>query len=288
MASDCELVAEHDGDATAALLAARTEVERVEAKFSRYRDDSVVSAINRAAGGDPVHVDRETAALLDFAAAAHEASDGLFDATSGVLRRAWDFRAGVVPTPATLAPLVRLVGWTRASWRRPAFALPLEGMELDFGGFGKEYAADRACAVLAAQGIAHAHVNLGGDVRVLGPRADGTAWEIGIRHPRDERRVLASIALASGALATSGDYERYFELDGRRYCHVLDPRTGMPVAGVRSVSVVAPLCVVAGMHATIAMLHGVDAKEYLDECGCAYLLVDGGGAVYGSLATTPT
>ena len=284
MASDCEVVVEHDDDAATALTAAHAEVLRIEAKYSRYRDDSVLSAINREAGGGAVAVDDETAALLDFATTAHAASDGHFDATSGVLRRAWDFRAGIVPTPADLSALLPLIGWQRVAWQRPFVRLPLAGMELDFGGFGKEYAADRACAVLMAHGIGHGYVNLGGDVRVAGPRSDGTPWQVGIQHPRAPETMLARIALATGALATSGDYERFIERDGARHCHVLDARTGASVQGVRSVSVVAPLCVVAGMHATIAMLHGERAQEYLDQCGCAYLLVDGAGAVRGSLA----
>jgi hypothetical protein len=124
-------------------------------------------------------------------------------------------------------------------------------MELDFGGIGKEYAADRAAAVLAQSGVEYALVNLGGDVRVVGPQADGAPWRIGIRHPREPNRVLATIALSEGALATSGDYERFFELEGKRYCHILDPRAGRPVDTFQSVSVVAPLCVVAGSCATI-------------------------------------
>jgi FAD:protein FMN transferase len=283
MASACEAVVEHPDDATRALAAARAEVERIEAKYSRYRDDSTLSAINAAAGSEPMRVDEETAALLDFAAAAHAASGGRFDASAGVLRRAWDFRAGALPAPELLASLLSLVGWSRIAWQRPFVSLQA-GMELDFGGFGKEYAADRACSVLEAHGVRHGYVNLGGDVRVVGPRRDGAPWRVGVQHPRDARAVLARVEIGDGALATSGDYERFFEWDGMRYCHVLDPRSGMPAQGVRSVSVVAPLCVVAGTHATVAMLHGARAKEYLDGCDCAYLLVDGDGAVHGSLA----
>lgn len=284
MASRCELLVDHDDDASAALAAARDEVLRIEAKYSRYRDDSVVSAINRGAGGSGLDVDEETAALLDLAAAAHASSEGRFDATSGVLRRAWDFKAARVATPEALAALLPLVGWQHVEWSRPRVRLSRTGMELDFGGFGKEYAADRAAAVLAAHGVAHGFVNLGGDVRAAGAKRDGTPWRVGIQHPRAFDRVLARISLADGALATSGDYERYFERDGVRYSHVLDARTGMPMQGVRAVSVVASLCVVAGLHATIAMLHAEQAKDYLDECGCAYLLVDGDGVVSGSLA----
>ena len=146
-------------------------------------------------------------------------------------------------------------------------------MEIDFGGIGKEYAADRAATILQEAGIAHALVNLAGDVRAIGPQPDGTPWRVAIRHPRRENAVIASVELAGGAVATSGDYERYFDLDGRRYCHILDPRTGMPVAHWQSVSVVAPLCVVAGSCATIAMLREEGGAAFLAAQGVRYIAV---------------
>jgi thiamine biosynthesis lipoprotein len=160
-------------------------------------------------------------------------------------------------------------------------------MELDLGGFGKEYAADRAAGVLAERGLRHALVNLGGDVRVLGPQADGRPWRVAIQHPRRADALLADVEVRDGAVATSGDYERGFERDGVRYSHVLDPRTGWPVAGPQSVTVLAPICVVAGVHATLALLHGDGASEYLAAAGLPYLLVDRAGAVSGTLAAGP-
>ena len=153
-------------------------------------------------------------------------------------------------------------------------------MELDFGGFGKEYAADRAGAVLAARGLRHGYVNLAGDMRMLGPKPDGSPWMIGIQDPRDKTAILATIPVDRGGLATSGDYERYFELDGKRYCHILDPRSGQPVTHWRTVSVVAPLAVVAGNCATIAMLKQADGLAFLEACGMNYLAVDQSGTVH--------
>lgn len=147
-------------------------------------------------------------------------------------------------------------------------------MELDFGGFGKEYAADRAMAILAAAGQRHGFVNLGGDIRVLGARADGSAWRFGIQHPRQAEGTIASVDMAEGALASSGDYERYFERDGRRYCHILDPRTGWPVISWSSISVTAPACVAAGALSTIAMLKGEQALDFLATQCATYLAVD--------------
>ena len=157
-------------------------------------------------------------------------------------------------------------------------------MEIDFGGIGKEYAADRAATVCAEQGIANGLVNLGGDVRAIGPQPDGTPWRVGIRHPRREGAAIATVLLSAGAVATSGDYERYFEVDGKRYCHILDPRTGQPVAHWQSVSVVAPLCVVAGSCATIAMLLGHEAAAFLREQDLRFVAVAADGSLHGQAA----
>ena len=159
------------------------------------------------------------------------------------------------------------------------------GMEIDFGGIGKEYAADRAATILQDRGIAHCLVNLGGDVRAIGGQANGTPWHIGIRHPREpEPAVIASVDVTEGAIATSGDYERYFEHAGRRYCHLLDALTGMPVRAWQSMSVAAPLAVVAGSCSTIAMLLEEGAIPFLEAQGVAWLGVDARGALRGTLA----
>ncbi len=283
MASSNEIVvAGMDADeAHAALCAAAAEVSRIEAKFSRYRAESSIARINALAGSDfPIAVDAETAGLLDFSGRLFELSDGLFDITSGLLRRAWDFRRPRVPTQAELTPLLALIGWCQVEWDGRQVRLARAGMELDFGGIGKEYAADRAHAVLIGAGARHGFVNLAGDLRVLGPRPDGSPWTFGIQHPRRPEATCAQLQLSQGALATSGDYERYFETpDGRRYCHILDPRTGQPVSFWQSISVVAPTCAAAGALATIGMLRGAGAEPFLREQGVGFLSVDQSGRV---------
>jgi thiamine biosynthesis lipoprotein len=281
MASRCE-VRLHAPSATVAREwadEAIAEVRRIETKYSRYREDSVTTAINCAAGGDPVAVDAETAGLLDFGAALHAQSGGRFDLTSGVLRRVWDFKAQRVPSQKQIDALLPLIGWSLVEWRDGRVRLPTPGMEIDFGGVGKEYAADRAGALLLERGAAHGMVNLGGDVRVIGPAPDGTPWRIAVQDPRGRPGVtLARLDVACGAMATSGDYERFFVVDGRRYCHVMDPRTGWPVAHWQSVSVVAPLAVAAGACATLAMLQPVDeGLDFLKAQGVRYLAIDAGG-----------
>ncbi|MEZ4215958.1 MAG: FAD:protein FMN transferase [Myxococcota bacterium] len=291
MGSPCEIqvFARRPEAARAALVAARADVELLEARYSRYRPDSIVAAINRAAAaGGAVDVDDETATLLDYAQACFAQSDGRFDVTSGVLRRAWRFDRGALPDAACIEALLPRVGWDRVDWRRPRLAFPVAGMEIDFGGIVKEYAVDRVLAqLLRARGVASAMVNLGGDVAVGGARPDGAPWRIGIRHPRDRDAVLATVALRAGALATSGDYERCLEVDGVRYGHILDPRSGWPVARMASVSVVADLCVVAGSVATIGMLADADGPAWLAASGLAHAWTDVDGEVGGALANAP-
>lgn len=280
MASHCEVRVYAPDEATARQWsdAAIAEVRRIEIKYSRYRDDSVTTTINRAAGGAALCVDAETAALMDFAAELYAQSDGAFDLSSGILRRAWDFKTRRVPSPAVLDQLLSQVGWSKIEWQTPMLRLRAE-MEIDFGGIGKEYAADRAAAIVTDLGGQHGLVNLGGDVRVIGPHADNTAWRIAVQDPRGEPgATIAYLDVPHGAMATSGDYERYFEHEGRRYSHLLDPRTGWPVEYWRSVSVVAPLAIAAGACATVAMLKPVDdALKFLDAQGVRYLAIDSEG-----------
>lgn len=286
MASDNEVQIYADTEVLAERVARAMieEVERIEAKFSRYRPDTIVSRINQAAGRQAIALDEETAALLAYADSCYASSQGRFDITSGVLRRAWNFREAVVPSRATLTPLLALIGWDKVRWSKTDVLLPLPGMEIDFGGIGKEYAADRAAGVATANGIRHGLVNLGGDVRVIGPHPDGRGWSIGIRHPRRNDATIASIEITTGALATSGDYERYFECDGVRYCHILDPRSGMSVRHWQSVSVIAPVCIAAGSYATIAMLMGKSARRFLGDQQLPFLLVGPDERVSGPLA----
>jgi thiamine biosynthesis lipoprotein len=281
---EIQLFAVSRAEAHRAADAAIADVVRIEAKYSRYRDDSVTARVNRAAGAAPVAIDAETAALLRYAQQVFDLCDGRFDITSGVLRRVWDFKAkpARVPSKTSLAAVRALIGWQRVEWDDRSIRLPERGMEIDLGGIGKEYAADRAATICVEHGIAHGLVNLGGDVRAIGAQPDGTPWRIGIRDPRRDDSAIAVMEVTDGAVATSGDYERYFDLDGHRYCHLLDPRTGMPVSHWQSVSVVAPLCVVAGSCATVAMLLEARALPFLNAQRWTYLAVGPDGAVHRS------
>ena len=272
MASPCEILLENCDEAPALRLAelAAAEVLRIEHKFSRYRDDSAVGAIN-AAGGAPVRVDDETARLLDLAAQCHALSGGRFDITSGILRRVWKFDGGDrLPSRGQVKTLLPLIGWEKVIWDGREIALPA-GMEIDLGGLGKEYAADRAAELLAAAAPAAALVNLGGDLRATGPRGGGAAWRVGVEDPGREDHAERILEMKSGGLATSGDARRYLLRDGVRYGHILNPRTGWPVRGApRAVTVAAPTCTEAGVLATLAMLHGREAEAFLEGQGVTW------------------
>jgi thiamine biosynthesis lipoprotein len=271
MASPCEVHLAEVDNATAqhVLDVVVAETRRVEAKLSRYRDDNVVHAIN-SAEGRPVVVDDETARLIDYAAQLFELSDGKFDITSGVLRRAWKFDGSdKLPTPAAVAALLPIVGWRKVLWRPPEIVL-LPGMQLDFGGIGKEYAVDRA-AGLARPIAPRCLLNFGGDLLAVGPSAGGRPWRVGIEALGDSSTAAKQIDLSQGALATSGDARRFLLRKGKRYSHILDPTTGWPVANApRSVTVAAPTCTLAGMLATFSLLRGRDAEAFLAAQGVQY------------------
>ncbi|MCX8521718.1 MAG: FAD:protein FMN transferase [Rhodoferax sp.] len=293
MVSPCSI--QMDGQDEAAMhhaaAGAKAEVQRIEKKYSRYLPDSVISRINRQAGQAAIEVDSETSQLLDFADALWQMSDGLFDITSGALRRAWNFKQPRLPDAATLKEALSCVGWQQLERQGNGVRLAKTGMELDFGGFGKEYAADRAAAILHSHGIRHALVNLGGDLHALGgrglPELQAAPWTVAITHPRPEQNAdaapLAWLSLTLGGLATSGDYERFFMHQGQRYCHVLNPKTGWPVRHWQSISVLASNTTTSGALATIAMLKEDAAVAWLDAQQARYL-----GALFdGKLVRSP-
>jgi FAD:protein FMN transferase len=287
MGSPCELqlFAVRERDARRARDAVVAEVERFEQRYSRYRADSLLSSINRvAAAGGALDVDAETASLLDYADTCHRESDGLFDITSGVLREAWDFRSDRLPDPGSVAAAIARVGWEKVAWRRPRLAFAVPGMEIDLGGVVKEYAADRAAQLCREAGVESGMVNLGGDIAIVGPRPGGEPWRIGIRHPRAADEVMRVVGLARGGLASSGDYERSVVVDGVRYGHILNPKTGWPVRRMAGVTVVAALCVVAGSASTIAMLKEEEGPAWLASVGLPCLWFDVDGAIGGTLA----
>jgi len=275
MASPCEVLIDEASASLArqVLDAVSSEAWRIERKFSRYRSDSAVHQINQSAGS-ATPVDDETANLLDFAATLTRLSEGAFDITSGALRKVWTFDGGDrVPSQQQIDEVLAVVGWHKAEWRRPTLRLRA-GMQIDFGGIGKEYAVDAAAEHVEkiAPGLC-CLINFGGDVAVRNERASGKPWRVGIESYARAATAERVVQLARGALATSGDSRRFVFRDGRRYSHILDARTGWPVRNApHSITVAADTCTQAGTITTLAMLQGRDAEGMLKATGVRYWL----------------
>lgn len=274
MASPCEVIVQTQNKRLAEQVArcVSHEVWRIEDKYSRYDSQSICSQINNNAG-NKVAIDEETFLLLNFAEQCYQLSDGLFDISSGVLRKVWSFdslsgECQHFPSASDVNKLLSFVGWNRVDYDQQSITLP-QDMELDFGGIGKEYAVDR-CILLAKQITDEPIlVNLGGDLAVTGPRLNNQAWQVAIEHPDSDalgQRQDMIVALNQGALATSGDARRYLIKEGIRYGHVLNATTGWPIINApRSITTVAPQCIQAGILATLALLQGEYAEQFLTE-----------------------
>jgi thiamine biosynthesis lipoprotein len=250
-------------------LAARFETGAVawvadfEARYSRFRPDSVIGRINAAAGREWVEIDAEMEQLLDFCASVHFLTQGTLDVTATPVLRLWDYKAAAprVPTDAEVAAALRLVGWAKVQRAPGRVFLPEPGMALDFGGWGKEYAVDAVAALARSLGITRALVDFGHDLHAVGAAPGKPGWHVGLEDPANPTGPCrGSLAAADLAVASSGDYLRGFTVGGRRYGHIIDPRTGRPVAnGCRQATVVAPTCLQAGVLSTTLFILGPEA-----------------------------
>lgn len=263
MACPCEILVDTD-DAKQArewIALAHAEALRIEHAFSRYRSDNVIHQIN-SAQGQTITVDAELAALLTYADLCFQLSQGLFDISSGVLRRAWCFDGSDrLPEPAQINALLPFVGWDKVEWQSPHLQLPA-GMEIDLGGLGKEYAVDRV--ITLAGNTAPVLVNFGGDLAANQPQRNGKPWIVAIENPEIQQASALQLHLKQGAITTSGDSRRFLLRDGIRYSHILNPKTGWPVEKApRSVTVLANTCLEAGLLSTLAMLQGQGAESFL-------------------------
>lgn len=259
------------------------DIQRLEQRYSRYRHDSFLSAINSVAqAGGSIDIDEETSGLLDYADTCYQQSQGLFDITSGILRQVWYRGRNTLPDANDIEPLLARIGWQKIRRKKMRLTFP-PGMEIDFGGIVKEFAADRAATLCMHAGAHHGVINLGGDIRIIGPHPDGSPWRIGIQHPRQKNMAIGEIVLHRGAIATSGDYERCVTIEGKRYGHIINPQTGWPVQHLASVSVIADLCVVAGSASTISMLMEKNGSNWLNKLGLLHAWVDMAGNTGGQL-----
>lgn len=271
MASPCEVLfkAGSEEEAQSFAESAFDETKRIEAKFSRYLKDNIIYQINNSDGA-VIEVDDETARMFDFAGQCFKLSDGFFDITSGVLRRCWKFD-GVefAPDQVQLRNVLELIGWNKVEWDGKHIKLQ-SGMEIDFGGIGKEFAVDRVAEMAISFGIQNVMVNFGGDIRAIQKEA-GEPWVIGIESPQQVDKAIGKIELNNGGVATSGDTKRFCLFQGQRLGHILNPKTGWPVENApHAITVIGDNCTQAGILATMAMLKGGEAEEFLEAQSVTY------------------
>lgn len=279
MASPCQILFDNVDEAQADSLTALAcaEAKRIELKYSRFRDDNIIARLNRSAN-QAITLDEETTRLINLADLCFQLSDGLFDISSGVLGKLWHFKQQTqLPRDADIKALLPYIGWDKVCWNAPLLSLP-EGMQIDLGGIGKEYAVDKVAQLLQnemrLQQVDRAFlINFGGDIYTNKLRSNGDAWQVAIEDPQHLGESKRMIHLAQGGLASSGDSQRFIAIDGQRYSHILNPKTGYPIAGgPAQVTVYAQNCVQAGMLATIALLQGEFAADFLTAQDCRYWL----------------
>ncbi len=274
MGTDCQVDFECSPYARAAEFRGQVLawLREFEDKFSRFIPSSLISRINLAAGRDWVELDEEAESLFALCDRFHWVTRGLFDPTTLPLLDLWDYHRAQprVPDADAIRAALTRVGWSKVQRKGGLICLPEAGMGLDVGGIGKEYAVDRVLEMGLARGIQNIHVNFGHDLRVHGGPPEGGPWRVGLEDPNDPGRCWGGVAVHDRAVTTSGNYLRYFEADGRRYGHILDPRTGYPVNnGCSSVTVIAPTCTEAGILSTTAVILGPEAG--LDLLNGSYL-----------------
>lgn len=267
----------------AAIAAVMDEMRRVDRLMSTYKEDSKISLVNRRAATEPVTVSRELLELLARSLRMSELTDGAFDITYASAGHLYDFHRKVKPSADALAAALPAINYRHVVLDRANSSVRFlrSGVRIDLGGIAKGHAIDRAIALLKARGIQHALVSAGGDSRLIGDRR-GRPWVVGIRDPRQENEVVAVIPLSDAAISTSGDYERYFEADGVRYHHIINPGNGQPVSGVRSVTVVGADSTTMDALSTSVFVMGVNKGLALVESlpDVEALIVDADGKMH--------
>jgi thiamine biosynthesis lipoprotein len=230
-----------------------------EARYSRFIPDSLIGRINAAAGEHWVEIDAETDRIFTLCQDLFFFTRRAFDPTSLPLIKLWNWKTQphVIPSEDRIRAALELVGWNKVERRAGGIFLPRAGMSIDLGGIGKEYAVDCVMNLATQHGIANVLVDFGRDVRVRGHAMERKFWWIGLEDPQNTGKCWTGVAVTDHAVATSGDSQRFFEINGRRYSHIIDPRTGYPANnGCRAVSVIAPSCTIAGLFSTTVFILG--------------------------------
>ncbi len=274
----------NEQQAQQAIDAAYRELDRLGQMLNFYADDSEIANINKNAGVSPVRVSPETFEIIQKAVFASENTEGAFDATVGPLVKLWDFKKGIVPDKDDIEDLLDQVGYKNIVLDASAQTVYLkeEGAQIDLGGILKGYAADKASLVLQKNGLSSGIVTVGGEVRAFGNKPDGTPWIVGIQNPRQKGpndEVIATIALSNRSISTSGDYIKFFEKDGVRYHHILNPKTGYPAEQCGSVTVIANDGVTADGFSKIFVLGPEKGLKIAKKVGFDAIFIDCNGKI---------
>ncbi len=262
------------------------EMEKLSALVNFYSETSELSQLNRNAGKKPVKVSFETLDLVKEATSVARLTGGAFDPTIGVISTLWDFNNRIMPDSKDIKERLKLVSYKNIviNEEKSTVFLKKEGMLMDLGGIAKGYAADMAVEILFSSDIKSALISVAGDIRAYGVKPDGNPWMIGIRDPRpasSTENIMAAMPLNDLAISTSGDYQRFFEMEGTRYHHLLVPKTGMPASGCQSVSVLADSAVMSDSLSTAVFIMGPKkGLKFLDELGYKAIIVDFYGRLY--------
>jgi thiamine biosynthesis lipoprotein len=242
------------------------EIQRIESLLSEFRDGSVTAVLNKNAGKRSIEVPPEVYQLIRRCLQLSALTQGAFDITVKPLKSLYDFKrkSFSMPEPRTLKDTLEVTGYHLVKpGKNNRVYLSRPGMEISFASIGKGYAADRVRRRWLDQGVERGVINASGDLSVIGRKIDGSPWKIGIADPEDPSKTLLYIPLKKGSVATSGNYEQYFMHDGRRHAHTIDPKTGIPVTGIKSVTVSGPNAELCDALATSLTVMGVEAGLYL-------------------------
>jgi thiamine biosynthesis lipoprotein len=253
-----------DADAERAAQAAFREMYRIESVMSTWRPSSEISRLNAGSNGAPFTVSPELSSLIDSSFFYSKATAGAFDVTVRPLVRLWGFQGGTakLPSDAEIERAMSLVGFEKVALdpARSTITLP-PGMQIDLAGVAKGYAVDRCAAVIAELGVRNALVNIGGNIYAMGAPPGKKGWSVGVRDPKGGLETVGTLVLRDEAVATSGNYENFVEIEGKRYGHIIDPRTGRPVSRVLSVTVVAPTALASDALSTGLFVLGPDDAQ---------------------------
>ena len=259
---EISIVAKQENFAQEKINEAVAEISRIEQLFTTFKPDSQTNKINESAGITPVKVDLEVFQLIQRATRISEISQGAFDITYGSLdKRFWNFDTHMdsLPNPEDAKKAVALINYKNVMLDATAQTVFLKekGMRIGFGGIGKGYAADRARKILQDAGIKNGIVNASGDLVTWGNQPNGKPWTVGIAHPEHQLKAFSYLNISNMAIATSGSYEKYAIINGKKYSHTIDPHTGFPVSGIKSVSIICPQAELADALATPVIVMGV-------------------------------